>query len=99
MKLIYKHSPACIVSLKSKIEIDKVLKQYGQHFDYEFVDVIVDKRRSGEISNTYGIRHESPQVIIIDKDENPVWSAAHFRVKSEIIIENLEALVKNESEY
>ena len=26
-------------------------------------------------------------------------SAAHFRVKSEIIIENLEALVKNESEY
>ena len=94
MKLIYKHSPICIVSLKAKLEVNKVLKKYDQYLDYEFVDVTQDRGRSDEIAEVYDIRHESPQVIIGDNKKGPVWHAAHFKVTFKIIAGILDELVE-----
>lgn len=93
MKLIYKHSPTCIVSLKAKSEVKKVLEKHGQYLDYEFVDVTLDRGRSDEIERDYNIRHESPQVIIIDDKKGPVWHASHFKITFKIIEGNLNKLV------
>ena len=94
MKLIYKHSPTCIVSLKAKLEVNKVLKKYGQNLDYEFVDVTQERGRSDEIAGTYDIRHESPQVIIVDEKKEPVWYASHFEITSKKISGILDELVE-----
>ena len=38
-----------------------------------------NRRISDEVSARFGIRHESPQAILL-KDGQPVWTGSHFRI-------------------
>jgi bacillithiol system protein YtxJ len=72
--VIFKHSMSCGVSSAAYDEMEQ--------FPGEVVLVEVQRARelSREIEKRTGIRHETPQVLIL-KNGNVVWNASHWKVK------------------
>ena len=89
MKLIFKHSDRCPVSRRAKVEVDKFLENNTRELEYEFVDVINNRPRSMEIAEQFGIRHESPQFILLDDNGSVRGHASHGAVTAERIKEEL----------
>ncbi|HLP60121.1 MAG TPA: bacillithiol system redox-active protein YtxJ [Candidatus Deferrimicrobium sp.] len=85
MKIIFKHSSSCPVSMRAKHEMDRFLKNNPLEIEYEIVDVINNRKRSDEIVEIYSIRHESPQVIILDENGHVKWHASHYTITEEHI--------------
>jgi monothiol bacilliredoxin len=48
------------------------------------------RRVSDHATRRLGIRHETPQVILL-RDGQPVWSASHFRVTADELDRNITA--------
>lgn len=73
---LFKHSTTCPISSQVYQEIKNV--------DGEINLVIVQTARgvSNAIAERTGIRHESPQAIVI-KDGKPIYHASHFDVTAE----------------
>lgn len=44
------------------------------------VDVIGCRQLSNHLADEFNIRHESPQAIWLDKDQNVKWHGSHFKV-------------------
>ncbi|MCP4213290.1 MAG: bacillithiol system redox-active protein YtxJ, partial [bacterium] len=88
--IIFKHSYKCPISIRAKKEIDAFLEENDKELEYEFVDVIDNRDRSNEIAEKYGIQHESPQVLVLDKHENVLWDAAHREIALDRLKEAIE---------
>jgi bacillithiol system protein YtxJ len=80
--LVFKHSTTCPISAAAYRQIEDV--------DGEVNIIIVQSARnvSTELANRTGIRHESPQAIVL-KDGKPVYHASHYNVTAEEINEKL----------
>lgn len=78
--VIFKHSMTCPVSAAVYNEMEQ--------FDGEVALVEVQRARelSQEIEKRTGIRHESPQVIVLEKG-NAIWNASHWRVTARAVAE------------
>lgn len=76
--VLFKHSVTCPISASVYNEMKKV------DGDVHLVVVQSARNVSNEIAQKTGIRHESPQAIVL-KDEKPVYSASHFDVTAEDI--------------
>ena len=83
MKIYFKHSTRCPVSARARMEMDSYLKSKPDDIEFELIDVISNRTRSDEIAQQFDVEHESPQVILIDDDNNVVWSGSHRRVTEE----------------
>ena len=75
MAVIYKHSPACGLSSMAAGEIRRFMEANPSVPVY-LVDVLRDRALSVEVERRFGIRHESPQVIVVRAGE-PSWNASH----------------------
>src|SRR5688572_27803409 len=84
---LFKHSTTCPISASVFHEV--------QNVDGEINVVIVQAARnvSNEIAARTGIRHESPQAIVI-KDGKAVYHASHYDVTAQEVSEKLK--VKSE---
>ena len=81
--IVFKHSNACSISARAYREMEKV----------EGVNILeVQSARdvSQELANLTGIRHETPQVIIL-RDGKAVWNASHFDVKAADVMRAVES--------
>lgn len=87
MKIIFKHSHLCPISRAAKREMDALLENNEQAFEFELVNVIENRQRSNEIEQKYGIPHESPQVIILDENDKVLWHESHRSIKANTIRE------------
>lgn len=85
MKLLFKHSTRCPVSRRAKEEVEEYLEAGPVDFEYEFVDVHDHKDRSAEIAEQFGIKHESPQVIVLAEDGTVKWHGSHRAITFEAI--------------
>ncbi|HEX8367525.1 MAG TPA: bacillithiol system redox-active protein YtxJ [Pyrinomonadaceae bacterium] len=76
--LVFKHSTTCPISAAAYRQIEAV--------DGDVNIIIVQSARdvSNELANRTGIRHESPQAIVL-KDGKPVYHASHYNVTAEEI--------------
>ena len=72
--IIYKHSPTCSLCGWSNYKLGQLAEQDG--LTLELVDVFTDRALSNEIESRFGVRHESPQILIID-DGEVTWHASH----------------------
>ena len=88
--LIYKHSPACYSSTRAYREVQAFLVDTPD-VPVFMVDVIYDRPLSREIEATLGIRHESPQAILLRFGE-PVWHTSHFRITAEALSREADRL-------
>lgn len=80
MKIIFKHSYRCPISVDAKDEMDNFLKNTRNDIEFELIDVIKNRKRSNEVAEEFSITHESPQVIILDKNNNVIWTASHRQI-------------------
>ena len=85
--VIFKHSATCGVSAAAFEEIED-LKALDTGVAVFVVSVQSDRLVSNEIAKRFGLRHESPQVLVV-RDGRLVWHASHFRVTRDQIVSAL----------
>jgi bacillithiol system protein YtxJ len=80
--LIYKHSLTCGRSEMAFDEVRDLMRGPFLGAQVALVNVQLARALSDEIEARFGVRHESPQAILI-QDGRVVWRASHLRVTAE----------------
>src|ERR1051325_5580433 len=97
--LLFKHSRSCGISAEALDELiehlnsrlDGVSSDVSPHHPrYAVVTVQTHRDVSNEVAVRLGVRHETPQAIIV-RGGKAVWSASHFRVNAASIQKALSA--------
>ena len=82
--IVFKHSNACSISSRAYREMEKV------QADVNILVVQLAREISRELANLTGVRHETPQVIVL-RDGKAVWNASHFEVQAVAVAEAFES--------
>ena len=77
--VIFKHSRTCGISCEAFDELHAHLADAPADASYHLITVQSHRRVSDEAEVRLGVRHQTPQVILL-KDGVPVWNASHFRI-------------------
>ena len=93
--LLFKHSYSCGVSAEALDELvahlnGEVLAAGMPEPRYAMVTVQTDREVSNAVSRTLGVRHETPQALLV-RDGRVIWSASHFRVTADAMKKALSA--------
>ena len=87
--LIFKHSTQCSISAQAYEEFTNFTE--GVHELCCGVVLVVENRKlSNAIAERFGVRHESPQALLI-KDGRSVWNASHWSVTSDSLSDALRS--------
>jgi bacillithiol system protein YtxJ len=80
--VLFKHSLTCPISASAYQEISQA--------EAEINIIIVQRARdaSNALAEKTGIRHESPQAIVL-KDGEPIYHASHYKITADEISEKL----------
>jgi bacillithiol system protein YtxJ len=82
--VVFKHSTSCPISSRAYREMEQV------EGDVNVVVIQNARDVSREVEQVTGVRHESPQVIVL-KDGKAVWTASHYDVQAGAVAEAVEA--------
>lgn len=76
--ILFKHSSTCPISAAAYEEMSRI--------EPEVSLVVVQRARdvSREVEARTGVRHESPQTIIL-RNGQAVWNASHWKIKAEAV--------------
>src|SRR5215203_4956403 len=77
--LLFKHSRTCGISCEALDELHTHVAEAPPGTAYKLITVQSHRQVSDELSVRFGIRHETPQAILL-RDGRPVWNASHFRI-------------------
>jgi bacillithiol system protein YtxJ len=77
--LVFKHSRTCGVSCEALDELHAHVERSDAGVAYKVITVQSHRVVSDEAAARFGIRHETPQAILL-RDGRPVWNASHFRI-------------------
>ncbi len=90
--VIYKHSATCELSEVAQHEMCALQKGGGP----AVFEIVVQTARplSNHVEEYFGIRHESPQVIVVHKGQ-PVFNASHLKVTETTVQEAISALAES----
>jgi bacillithiol system protein YtxJ len=83
--LIFKHSPLCDLSAMAHDEVTRYTAE-ASAIPVLLVDVINQRALSNRIETELSLRHESPQVILMENGR-VLWHASHRRVTAAAIRE------------
>lgn len=89
--LIFKHSATCPISAAAHEEWLSVVSDPGDTPAPVHTYLIVQEDRpvSNEIAERLGVRHESPQAILL-KDGRPVWHTSHQAITRSALLEAIK---------
>jgi bacillithiol system protein YtxJ len=83
--LIFKHSRTCGISCEAFDELNLHLAAEGSgDTSYNMITVQSHRRVSEEAAARLGIRHETPQAILL-RDGVAVWNASHFKITAQAL--------------
>ena len=82
--LLFKHSYSCGTSAEALDELLTHLADHDGRARFAIVTVQTSRALSNAISVRLGIRHETPQALLV-RGGRVLWSASHFRVTAEEI--------------
>ena len=78
--LLFKHSRYCGVSCEALDELQSHIDARAEGVvAYKMITVQTHRPVSDAIAQRLGLRHETPQVILL-RDGKVVWNASHFRI-------------------
>lgn len=80
--IIFKHSTTCPISSSAYRQMSAF------DGDVNLIDVQASRELSLEIEKRTGVRHESPQVLILQNGQ-VLWYASHWKVRADSIAEAL----------
>lgn len=83
--VLFKHSTTCPISRHAHQEMERFT-------DAEVNLVVVQRARelSNEIARRTGVRHESPQALVV-RNGDVVWNASHYDITADAVRAALEA--------
>ena len=81
--IVFKHSNACSISARAYREMEKV-------DEVNILEVQSARAISNEFATLTGVRHETPQVVIL-RDGKAVWDASHFDVVAANVMKAVES--------
>ena len=84
-QLIYKHSNRCSVSFMAKQQLEEFAEEISDKANLFMIDVIHQRGLSNAIASELNVRHESPQVIILN-DQEVFWKGSHYEIKGKDIL-------------
>ncbi len=87
--LIFKHSTQCPISTQAYEEFTDFAEGVP-HLICGAVLVIENRKLSNKIAERFGVRHESPQALLI-KDGRVLWHASHWSISSDSLSEAVAA--------
>jgi bacillithiol system protein YtxJ len=76
---VFKHSRTCGISAEALDELRAHVGRAESGASYKVITVQSHRRVSDEATARFGIRHETPQVILL-RDGRAVSNASHFRI-------------------
>lgn len=87
--LIFKHSTRCSISSTALNRLERSWKE-GEMKNVKpyFVDLIADRPISNQVSDTFNIPHESPQILLI-KNGKCIYHASHLAISYPEIYKNI----------
>ena len=88
--LLFKHSRTCGISCEALDELHLHIDGANGSASYKLITVQSHRHVSDAVSLRFGIRHQSPQAILI-RDGIAVWNGSHFR----ITVEELDKVIGN----
>ena len=77
--LLFKHSRTCGVSCEALDELHAHVEGSQSVATYKLITVQSHRQLSNEAALRLGVRHETPQAILL-RDGRPIWTASHFRI-------------------
>jgi len=87
-QVIYKHSTICSFSNMAKNELAAKSDEIKEKADINYLGVIESRPLSKKVASDLGVRHESPQVIVV-KEGKAIWDASHGGVRGKSILEQI----------
>ncbi|MFC4077038.1 bacillithiol system redox-active protein YtxJ [Salinithrix halophila] len=87
--LVMKHSTRCPVSADAWKECQAYTADSpSEEVDYIQIKVIESRDVSNRIAEDLGVKHQSPQTILV-KNREPVWNTSHWHIKKSALAEAL----------
>lgn len=88
--LVFKHSTTCPISAKAFKAFESYLNDSPNN-EVEYVLVKVQKSRpvSNLIESNLGVKHESPQTILV-RDKKAIWDTDHSKITESSLSEALK---------
>ncbi len=83
--LLFKLSVTSLSSVTAKKEMESLVTELPIYV----VIVQMDKKISNAVEADTGVKHETPQVLII-KDKKAIWQATHYQIKRSIVLDAIE---------
>lgn len=80
--LLFKHSRTCGISHEALDELRGHLERGSSDAAYKMITVQSHRNVSEGAAARLGIRHETPQAILL-RGGKAVWNASHFRITAE----------------
>jgi bacillithiol system protein YtxJ len=85
--VLYKHSSRCGISTMALLEVRHFAATHPDVPVYQ-IDVVAQRPLSKAIADRLGVKHASPQAILVVNGE-AAWSATHFGVSADALQEAL----------
>lgn len=82
--VIFKHSTRCSISDMAKGRLER--KTAPENVQFYYLDLIRYRNISNDIAKVFGVRHESPQILLI-KNGECVYDESHNGISMEEIAE------------
>jgi len=89
--VIFKHSPTCGISAQAHESIADWVAASSPAAEFFVVPVPANRALATELAKRFGIRHESPQAMLIDHG-TVVWHGSHYRATATSIAAALDKL-------
>lgn len=86
--LIFKHSTRCPVSVMSLYRLEKNWSSVKVTITPYFLDLIKFRSVSNQIEESFGVRHKSPQVLLI-KNGKCIYHQSHLLISVEELNQQL----------
>lgn len=87
--VIFKHSTRCSVSAMALRSFERDWQQPAAPVKLYMLNVINQRPVSQAAAAHWGVRHESPQVLIVYKDK-VIYNASHSSIDADAILEHLK---------
>ncbi len=87
-QIILKHSNSCGTSYFAKKNVESLSEEERKGAPIHLIDVVRSRPVSIYLADKVSIRHESPQIFVIE-DGEVVWSASHGGVNARNIVQAL----------
>ncbi len=83
-QVIYKHSVSCGISSVTKSRLERSWDINDDELDIFFLDLINHRRLSNLVEETFGVYHESPQILLIINGK-AVYHTSHMGISADAL--------------